>query len=307
MNKLWIIVFLLAGVSSNAQPLKQFLYLSGTDNLQTKSWNFFCTGGRNSGKWTTIQVPSCWEQQGFGSYNYGRDYRTYGKNFRFADEEGLYSYSFAVPAGWKGKQIFIVFEGSMTDAEVKINGVLAGPKHKGAFYRFKYLIKDKLKFSGNNTLQVRVSKMSSDASVNNAERLADYWIFGGIFRPVYLEAVPNQHIDHFSIDARADGSFAMKAYLSETKQAATVVAEIRDKNNKVVGTTSTPVSSKDSTVILKTKINEPLLWTSETPNLYSLKVFLKVAGKSIYETSEKFGFRTVEVRPGDGIYRVHTN
>ena len=31
--------------------------------------------------------------------------------------------------------------------------------------------------------------MYADESVNNAERLADYWVFGGIFRPVYLEAV----------------------------------------------------------------------------------------------------------------------
>src|ERR1041385_278167 len=85
---------------------KQVQYLSGTDNKHTVAWDFFCTGGRNSGYWTKIAVPSHWEQQGFGNYNYGRDYKTYGRNFRFADEKGLYKYSFMVPPAWKNKKVF---------------------------------------------------------------------------------------------------------------------------------------------------------------------------------------------------------
>jgi len=302
MNKILLILLLLIPFAQFAQPSKQIQYLSGTDNQHTKTWDFFCTKGRKSGQWTTIQVPSCWEQQGFGSYNYGRDYRTYGRNFRFADEVGLYKHSFSVPASWKGKHIYIVFEGSMTDTEVKINGISAGPIHKGAFYRFKYRITDKLNFAGKNTLEVKVSKMSSDQSVNNAERLADYWIFGGIFRPVYLECVPTEFIDHFSLDARADGSFAMKTYVQGLKQTARVVAEIRDANNKIAGSATIAVSPKDSSVILKTRIENPNLWTSESPNLYKLNIFLKIGEKTIYQANEKFGFRTIEVRAGDGIY-----
>ena len=149
---------------------KEIKYLSGTDNMHTVAWDFFCTGGRNSGVWTKIQVPSHWEQQGFGAYNYGRDYVTYGRNFRFADEKGMYKYSFNVPASWKGKEVFIVFDGSMTDTEVKINGRSAGDIHQGAFYRFKYDISSLLNYDKPNTLEVTVSKMSADASVNNAER-----------------------------------------------------------------------------------------------------------------------------------------
>src|SRR4051812_12627756 len=122
MKKLLLIIFALKGIELLAQPTKQVQYLSGTDNLHTVTWDFFCTGGRKSGKWTTVQVPSCWEQQGFGSYNYGRDNKTYGRHFRYADEQGIYKYSFNVPPHWKGKEIFLVFEGSMTDTEVKING-----------------------------------------------------------------------------------------------------------------------------------------------------------------------------------------
>jgi beta-galactosidase/beta-glucuronidase len=112
-----------------------------------------------------------------------------------------------------------VFEGSMTDTEVKINGKIAGAVHQGAFYRFKYNITDKLIPGKQNLLEITVSKMSDDASVNNAERLADYWVFGGIFRPVYLEAVPKAHIDYTAIDAKADGSFGMQVYLKNIQQA----------------------------------------------------------------------------------------
>ena len=167
--------------SSSVAQTKQIQYLSGTDTKHTVQWDFMCSAGRNSGVWSKIQVPSCWEQQGFGNYNYGRDYKTNGKNFRFYDEKGMYKYSFKISPLWKGKNINIIFDGSMTDTEVKINGKLAGAIHQGAFYRFKYDITALLHYDKPNTLEVTVSKMSADASVNNAERLADYWVFGGIY------------------------------------------------------------------------------------------------------------------------------
>lgn len=281
---------------------KEIKYLSGTDNKHTVDWNFLCTGGRNSGYWTKIPVPSHWEQQGFGSYNYGRDYKTYGKNFRFADEKGLYKYSFNIPAAWKNKKVFLVFEGSMTDTDVKINGKSAGKIHQGAFYRFKYDISDKLNFGTSNLLEATVSKMSSDVTVNNAERLADYWVFGGIFRPVYLEAVSKEYIDYVAVDAKADGSFAMQAFPKGLTEAKTIIADIIDSKGKIVGTISSKANANDSVVELRTKINNALQWTAETPNLYKVIVSLKNGNSTIYQTSEKFGFRTIEVRRGDGIY-----
>lgn len=279
---------------------RQIQYLSGKDNNHTETWKFWCTGGRNSGAWSTIQVPSCWEQQGFGTYNYGRDYVSYGKNFRFANEKGLYEYSFNVPQAWKGKTVTIVFEGSMTDTEVKVNGKLAGAIHQGSFYRFTYDVTDKINFDKANKLEVTVSKMSADNSVNNAERLADYWIFGGIFRPVYLKATPTQHISNVAINALADGSFAMNVFLQKA-MVNEVKAEIIDSKGSIVATFNSAVNANDTVVQLKTKVKSPLLWSAETPNLYSVKVTL---GKNndAYQMTEKFGFRTIEVRKGDGIY-----
>ncbi|OON66491.1 glycoside hydrolase family 2 protein [Hymenobacter sp. CRA2] len=289
--------------AAQAVPTKQTQYLSGRDNARTATWDFYCTGGRQSGYWTTIQVPSCWEQQGFGSYNYGRDYKTYGKNFRFADEQGRYKHPFTVPADWQDKQVFIVFEGSMTDTEVKINGQAAGPIHQGAFYEFRYDITDKLRPAGQpNLLEVTVSKMSADASVNNAERLADYWVFGGIFRPVKLEAFPRQHIARTAIDARADGRFAMHVFTRGLRQPSEVQADILDAAGKVVGTARGAAQPGDTLVRLSTTVARPRQWTSETPTLYQARVRLLAGGQPLYETTENFGFRTIEIRRGRGIF-----
>ena len=302
MRKLFLGFSVLVSGIVTAQT-KQIQWLSGTDTKHTVQWDFMCSAGRNSGAWSKIEVPSCWEQQGFGNYNYGRDYKTHGKNFRFYDEKGMYKYSFKVSPSWKGKKINIVFDGSMTDTEVKINGKLAGAVHQGAFYRFKYEITSLLFFDKPNTLEVTVSKMSADASVNNAERLADYWVFGGIFRPVFLEATPIQFIDYVGIDAKADGKFAMQVWTKNLSQNAFVVTTITDVNKKIISTVKTAVAKTDENIIVNTQATNIKAWTSETPNLYNANVVLQDgAGKKLYELNEKFGFRTIEIKYGQGIY-----
>lgn len=76
-----------------------------------------------------------------------------------------------------------------------------------------YDISDLLNYDEENLLEVEVSKMSSNESVNRAERLADYWVFGGIFRPAYLQIKPVQHIQRWAVDANADGSITAELYV----------------------------------------------------------------------------------------------
>ena len=178
----------------------------------TVTWDFYCSGGMNSGKWSKIEVPSQWELQGFGEYTFGRFYLV--KGAKPSDETGLYRYNFKVPADWKDKQISIVFEGVMTDTEVKINNELAGDIHQGGFISFNYDITDKLKFGKSNELEVKVWKESANKSVNAAERRADWWLFGGIYRPVYLKAMPKIHIERIAVNATADGKLSTEVHMN---------------------------------------------------------------------------------------------
>jgi hypothetical protein len=277
-----------------AQTQTEVKYISGTGSDNRVDWKFFCTQGAKSGKWTSIPVPSCWETEGFGIYNYG-----FGK----ASEEGQYEYDFSVPPGWKGKMVNIVFDGVMTDCHVKINGQIAGPDHQGSFYRFRYDISSLLKYGETNRLEMTVKKWSDNPSVNLAERKADYWIFGGIFRPVWLEALPSEHIERIAIDAQADGSFTMDVFAEGVKKAKTIEAQITTLAGEPVGKSFTAtVNPGNSKVNLRTQIKEPALWTSETPNRYKVQIRLKADTNVFHEIAEKFGFRTIEIRKGNGIY-----
>lgn len=287
-------LLILSALTASSQKTET-LYLSGTDKDHTVKWDFFCTNGRNSGVWSKIDVPSCWELQGFGSYLYGNVNRK-------ADEKGMYKHEFRVPATWNKKQVFIVFEGSMTDTEVKINGQPAGPVHQGAFYRFRYDISGLLNYSGNNILEVTVSKESSNESINRAERVSDYWVFGGIFRPVYLEAFPVQHIDRVAIDAKADGSFYIDVFSTGEGRAKTIEARVQTPEGKPFGPVLSGNISQTGKTTLTGKFNSPAPWNPEFPNLYQVIVSMKKGRKSFHQISQKFGFRTVELRESDGIY-----
>ncbi|MDD2601272.1 MAG: glycoside hydrolase family 2 TIM barrel-domain containing protein [Kiritimatiellae bacterium] len=296
MKKLGFFCLLWAVTLSAGAFKTETQYLSGTDKDQTVTWDFFCTKGMKSGVWSTIQVPSQWEQQGFGAYNYGQ-------GDPFHNEQGFYKYRFPVSKNWKGKKVRLVFEGSMTDTEVKINGQLAGPVHQGAFYQFNYDVSKLLKYDAENLLEVTVSKESADSSVNRAERRGDYWDFGGIFRPVYLQALPTANIDRVAIDAKADGRFSMDVFLEGVTKNSLLEARLETLDGKPFGSSiRMNVAKKTKKATLSSQFSNPSLWSPETPSIYKVVVRLSAGNKVLHELDQRFGFRTVEVKPGDGIY-----
>jgi hypothetical protein len=290
---------LITGMNISAQQTEK-LYLSGTGNDNTVNWEFFCTAGMKSGKWTTIPVPSCWELQGFGKYDYG-----FAKDSVRGKEQGLYKYSFTVPASWIGKMINIVFEGSMTDTEVKINGKSAGAIHQGAFYAFKYDITKLLKYGSSNLLEVTVSKHSANESVNAAERKADFWIFGGIFRPVWLEALPEEHITDILINTAADGYMVMKTFF-EAKKADLFRLQLYSMEGVAIGEPiNRVVINKDIALgyyVINGLIKNVKAWTPESPNLYIAEISLYHGNQPLHTIRKRIGFRSVNVMQRDGIY-----
>src|SRR5262245_4923907 len=238
MNRAIVVclILLLVAIGCEAQVRStntEIRYLSGTGKDDAVLWDFFCTEGRKSGVWTKIRVPSNWETEGFGNYQYGGDRQREANPF--PKEQGKYKLTFAVPGTWKDRTVRLVFDGSMTDTEVWVNGKSAGPIHQGSFYQFKFDVTSLLKFGESNTLEVTVSKESTNASVNRAERLSDYWNFGGIFRPVFLEALPAHFIDWTAVDARADGSFSIDVNLGNDITRGRVVGRIIDSNGVSIG------------------------------------------------------------------------
>lgn len=300
MKQLITIVCLLLATIVLAQQTEK-MYLSGTGLNDTKTWEFYCSGGRQSGKWTSIKVPSQWEQQGFGDYTYGRYYLD--KTAKPSNEMGQYKYSFKVPSDWKNKEVLIVFEGAMTDTEVKINGELVGEMHQGGFVEFSYDITSFITAGKENVLEVKVWKESANKSITKAERKADWWLFGGIYRPVYLKAVPKTHIERIAVNPAADGKLMTELHLANITDGYSLATSITPLGeDKAVGRQTTELST-EAVQNINTTWDNIKTWNPEHPNLYVLKLeLLNSKGKLVHVYEERIGFRTVEFRHKDGIY-----
>lgn len=286
---------LLVVFASSAQPITLVQFLSGHGKDDAVPWRFQCTSGAQSGFWTNLPVPAQWELHGFGTLNYHRDLTN-----AYA-ERGLYQHDFTVPADWCGRRIFLVFDGVMTDTSAELNGQSVGPQHQGGYYQFRYEITPLLRFGQTNHLAVTVAKHSANASVNGAERTGDFWMYGGIYRPVRLEAFPTQFIRHVALDARADGTFRCLATLDSVPDGDTVEAQVQTLAGQDCGSSfAAPVQADSAQLVAH--ISHPALWSAETPNLYQVRLRLRHDHQIRHEIVQRFGFRTFEVRDGDGLY-----
>ncbi len=278
----------------------QQIYLSGKGYDDAVEWQFFCSEGQNSGEWKTIPVPYNWETAGFGEYTYGRWYKKKGE--RPSDENGHYKRTFDVPSSWEGKNIRIVFEGVMTDTKVLVNDQQAGEIHQGGFYRFSYDITPLVKYGAENVLDVFVEKQSADHSVNRAERYADWWLFGGIYRPVYLEVKPAEHIEIAKLYPQADGKLNADIYYTKLTGNRTIKLSLKGQDGTTFADKEFNADKNSTKTSLSTQWDNIKAWNPEEPNLYYLTISLEKKGKASHTIKERIGFRTIEVRAHDGVY-----
>ncbi|TCP36629.1 glycoside hydrolase family 2 TIM barrel-domain containing protein [Sphingomonas sp. BK235] len=279
-------------------PSTETIMLSGHGPEDAVPWDFTIDTGRRAGERATIPVPSNWQQHGFGTYAFGQ---TDGPR---SGGRATYRRRFAVPLAWKDRRVRLIFDGVMTDARVTVNGTLAGAVHQGGFYRFGYDVSRLVRYGGDNVVEVEVSEASANADTERAERHGDYWNFGGIFRPVRLEATPPQAIAHSAVDAQASGALTVDVTLAAPRTVTRLVGQVVDAAGRAVGAPfAAPVPPGGAgSVRLATRIDSPRRWTAETPTLYGLVLTLFEGERAVHRTRERFGFRTFEVRAGDGLY-----
>ena len=96
----------------------------------------------------------------------------------------------------------------------------------------------------------------------------------------------------------------MDVYTKGKGKAKIVTAQLQTLDGKPFAGKITSVVNKDSTgkAIIRGSFTNPALWNPEFPNLYQVVVSISAGNKVIHQIEQKFGFRTVEVRPEDGIY-----
>ncbi len=262
--------------------------------------------------WKLIKVPSNWETQGFGIPRYLNVRYPFKKNPPFIQHNynpvGSYRKYFEIPVKWKGREIFLHFDGVQSAFYLWINGEKVGysqgSRTPAEFDITKYLIE------GKNLLAVEVYRWSDGSYLEDQ----DMWRLSGIFRDVYLMATPKVHIRDFEIKTLSDDLkkwnlevIAKVKNLSERPyKKVKVRCELYDKNGNFLNTepklenmTMFLSPSAESTLIMKTKVKNPDLWSAEKPNLYTLILKLFDENENLLEIeSSKFGFRKVEIKNG---------
>ncbi len=265
--------------------------------------NFFETNFSDK-SWAHIDVPSNWEMQGYGDKLFRNVATSFKANPPHPPKDynptGLYRRTFKIPSGWKSdKQIFLRLEKVASASFVWINGQEVG-YNEGAQEPAEYNITPYLK-SGENTLAVCVLKYSDGYYLEGQ----DYWRLAGIFDDVWLYAAPNVRIFDWQVitdfddtytDAELDVRVKVKDYKNTSASGYQVKARLFHKDGSQV--------KEFSGIPLRTTVKNPLKWTSETPNLYTLQLDLLTTDDSLQDRVETtIGFKKTEIR--DGVFYLN--
>ena len=261
--------------------------------------------GYDDSSWGTIPVPGHWELNGFCDpmyLNVGYPWRGHNENNPPAvptehNYVGDYRTAFAVPAAWKGKQIVLCIGSATSNVRVWVNGKEVGysqdSKLEARFDITKYV-----KPGTENLLALEIFRWCDGTWLEDQ----DFWRLSGIARGVWLFARGQQRIEDVHVRGGMDGTLDLMAEV--TKGISTVEFTVVDAKGTAVAGYSASVPKKpelsasgNPVVRLSEMVSSPLLWTAETPNLYTLKVVARDKKGGVAEsTSVRFGFRTVEIR-----------
>ncbi|MBR6457583.1 MAG: DUF4981 domain-containing protein [Bacteroidales bacterium] len=272
----------------------KFKWVQNAFNKPIGFWN----PGFNDSGWSRMPVPGMWELNGFGDpmyVNIGYPWRGHFENNPpivplTENAVGSYRNTFVIPADWKGKNIMIHFGSVTSNIYLWINGEFVGysedSKLAAEFDVTKYVTPGQP-----NLVAFQVYRWCDGTYAEDQ----DFWRFGGVARDCYFYARPKKHILDINLtpdldENYTDASLKMHILLNRADR---VSMELFDPSGAPVCS----VSMKGEKDINHTMyVNNPLKWTAETPNLYTLKV-THFAGKNVSEVvTLPVGFRKVEIK-----------
>lgn len=227
---------------------------------------------------------------------------------------GNYSKELFIDSKWKGKRLFLRFEGVNSVANVFVNGKHLG-EHWGGYGAFIFEITDRVKYGEKNTVLVRA---------NNAERLdlmplvGDFNFYGGIYRDVHLLLTDDSCIS--PLDYASPGVYLVQDSVSrrEARVSARVNLSNRNKDNRVElrvevsdGSKVVCRESRDVVLLAGADIQEtvpliirnPRLWDGmEDPFMYNVSVTLYKGGREVDRVEQPLGLRFYHTDPDKGFF-----
>ena len=264
-------------------------------------------------QWKEIIVPSNWQFQGYDIPIYRNSEYPFKKNPPYIQHDfnpvGSYRREFEIPSEWKGRQIFLNFDGVESAMYIWLNGEFVGYSEDSRLPA-EFNITKKIK-EEKNILAVEGYRWCDGSYLEDQ----DFWRLSGIFRNVYLMATPEIHLRDFEIKTNLDEKYEdailevtskIRNYGEQSTPKIKLEISLFDEKNIPVGseillqsTAELLFPNAESIIPLKTKIINPKKWSAENPNLYTLILTLKDKDGNVLEyQSAKVGFRKSEIKNG---------
>lgn len=279
-----------------------------------ESW-LFCKGNPegayalnyNQKAWEYVSFPHTWNAADATDDTPG-----------FYRGDAWYRKTLRLSSSYKGKMVYMYFEGANQVVDLYINEQYVG-QHKGGYTRFCFDITGHIKTGEDNVFAIKVNN-AHDSMIPPLS--ADFTFFGGIYRDVYLLVKEKVHIspqDKASsgvyvstptVDkerAELDIRVLLNNADSETKEAI-VEHQIYSPQGIKVGEFSRGHQlhslCRDYEAKAKIRIQRPELWSIDTPNLYSVRTFLKDAQTQeiIDQSASTVGFRWFSFDASKGFF-----
>ncbi len=269
--------------------------------------------------WDNIEVPSNWQLKGYGVPIYSAGTYPFKKDppkvmglppisyvsYKMPNPVGSYRRNFTIPSDWDGREVILHFAGVKSAFYVWVNGQKVGYSEDSMtpaeFDITKYLKQ------GDNVLAVEVYRWSDGSYLETQ----DFWRFSGIYRDVYLYAVPKTHLWDFGLKSDFNDDFSeatlkinMKfrnfggSDVSSCDVYLTDFGVVPSESSKLLSIPVNKISLKTGLELNeKVNVKNPRLWSAEIPNLYQVVFVLKnSAGETAEVLSTLYGFRKIEIK-----------
>ncbi|MCH4193306.1 MAG: DUF4981 domain-containing protein [Butyrivibrio sp.] len=247
--------------------------------------------------WEDIRVPAHIQMEGYDAPQYvnvqypwdGREELRPGQIPEEFNPTASYVKYFHVPDCMKGKRIFISFQGVESGMAVWLNGNFVGYS-EDSFTPSEFELTDLVK-TGENKLAVRVFKWTSGSWCEDQ----DFYRFSGIYRSVYLYAIPDTHIYDMSVRTILDDEY------ENAQLDLSLIVKGRGKANIRLEKAGKKIFEKKVTLDAQSEfsfiVKKPELWSAEEPSLYQLMMEVEDEEGQLQECiCQNVGFRRFELK-----------
>lgn len=250
-------------------------------------------------QWEPVSIPHTWNKVDVNDETPG-----------YYRGVGWYKKTLSVPSSWKGKDIYLNFEGVAQVAEVFVNGKKIG-SHVGSYTSFRLLLTPYLQFSSDfNTPNQIVIRVNNQHNENIPPLSADFTFFGGIYRDVQIEVMDKTHFDADnyassgifistpSVNQQTASIHIKGSFINGSDRSNMFLVNqlILDAQGKIISERKNAfeaVSNEKVTFNQEWELESPHLWSTEDPYLYQV-VSQVIDGRTnqvLDEVTNPLGFR----------------